>query len=308
MQAKARVREGARGTGEEKERVFLAVARAKKNKTLSFFSSPLSPSLSTHCQQEDVDGRGEDRPDFREERVQGCFRSWWRCFVIFFKVRKGKREKEREKEEKTRCAFVLSLRLPLSQKPSSLTRILNLVDDAGQDSQRRIQLVAGREPGRVEQQPYSGGEDAGGGRDLLLLVGSVLSSNDDGRRRAARLGLAGRRRRPVTQQRRSRCGAQESTRHLSGSWRSFLVFLLWSRRGSALMKRSRHGGDRGGSRAGEAEKEAEVKSSTMPSSSRRVEEKKWKGGNVPECFFTCFLRVALPLSRDDIRRRSLVLS
>jgi hypothetical protein len=114
-------------------------------------------------------------------------------FFFFFKVRKRKREKEREKEEKTRRAFVLSLRLPLSQKPSSLTRILNLVDDAGQDSQRRIQLVAGREPGRVEQQPYSGGEDAGGGRDLLLLVGSVLSSNDDGRRRAARLGLAGRR-------------------------------------------------------------------------------------------------------------------
>ena len=74
------------------------------------------------------------------------------------------------------------------------------------------------------------------------------------------------------------------------------------------MKRSRHGGDRGGSRAGEAEKEAEVKSSTMPSSSRRVEKKKVERRNRARMFFTCFLRVALPLSRDDIRRRSLVLS
>lgn len=53
MQAKARVREGARGTGEEKERVFLAVARAKKTRLslsslLIFLSlSPLTVSKKT---------------------------------------------------------------------------------------------------------------------------------------------------------------------------------------------------------------------------------------------------------------------
>ena len=52
MQAKARVREGARGTGEEKERVFLAVVRANTRLSLSslliFLSlSPLTVSKKT---------------------------------------------------------------------------------------------------------------------------------------------------------------------------------------------------------------------------------------------------------------------